>query len=274
MCSYLLRAHARCVACTQTMDALAMRNSHPRDDCITFDEGPHIYTVNGDSGFTSVTTWLHSHFEKFDAEAVAKRIVERGTLPDSKYHGMTVKEITKTWKLNGQEASAAGTKLHENIERFYNGVEVPPEDRALPDYQLFERFVDNFPVGAVPYRTEWMVWDDALRLAGSIDMVFANDDGTLSIYDWKRCKDIKKHAFRGKSSTTKCIEHIPDSNFWHYSLQLNAYAWLLERHYGKVVRDLQLVVLHPRQHHPIVLKVPWLRQETNDLMTERASMVA
>jgi len=25
-----------------------------------------------------------------------------------------------------------------------------------------------------PYRTEWMVWDSELRLAGSIDMVFAN----------------------------------------------------------------------------------------------------
>ena len=32
-------------------------NPHPRDAAITFDEGPHIYTVNGDSSFMSVTTF-------------------------------------------------------------------------------------------------------------------------------------------------------------------------------------------------------------------------
>ena len=43
---------------------LAEKNPHPRDSNITFDEGPHIYTINGDSSFTSVTTWNHSHFEQ------------------------------------------------------------------------------------------------------------------------------------------------------------------------------------------------------------------
>ena len=43
-----------------------------------------------------------------------------------------------------------------------------------------------------PYRTEWMIWDKDHKLAGSIDMIFENEDGTLSIYDWKRSKEIKK----------------------------------------------------------------------------------
>ena len=30
---------------------LAKKNPHPRDKCISFDEGPHIYTINGDSDF-------------------------------------------------------------------------------------------------------------------------------------------------------------------------------------------------------------------------------
>ena len=256
------------------MDTLALLNPHPRDACITFDEGPHVYTVNGDNGFASVTTWLHSHFEQIDPESVASRIVAKGPLPDSKYYGLTADAIMKLWAKNGAEASRAGTLLHENIERHYNGVQIPEEHRDQPDFRLFEQFLATAPAGLRPYRTEWMVWDDVLRLAGSIDMTFQNEDGTISIYDWKRCKDIKKHAFRGKSSTTPCIEHIPDSNFWHYALQLNVYAWLLENNYGKTVKDLRLVVLHPRQDKPIVMKVPWLRVETNDLVTERAVMVA
>jgi nucleoside-diphosphate-sugar epimerase len=39
---------------------------------------------------------------------------------------------------------------------------------------------------------EWMIFDEDLKLAGSIDMVYENPDGTLSIYDWKRSKDISK----------------------------------------------------------------------------------
>ena len=42
---------------------LANKNPHPRDKDIIFDEGPHIYTIKGDSNFTSVTTWNHSHFD-------------------------------------------------------------------------------------------------------------------------------------------------------------------------------------------------------------------
>ncbi len=256
------------------MDTLAKMNPHPRDQCIVFDEGPHIYTVNGDSGFTSVTTWLHSHFERFDSDKIAQGIVQRGCPVGSKYHGMSKAEIIKSWKDNGAEASAAGTRLHENIERFYNGVPVDKEARDSPDYRLFDAFLGSCPVSLTPYRTEWMVWDAERRLAGSIDMVFVNDDGELSIYDWKRCKDIRKHAFQGKTSSTECISHIPDSNYWHYALQLNVYAWLLENNYGKTVKDLQLVVLHPRQQCPLVLKVPWLRTEVADLLADRGAMPA
>ena len=36
-----------------------------------------------------------------------------------------------------------------------------------------------------PYRTEWTIYDEDLKISGSIDMIYENPDGTLSIYDWK-----------------------------------------------------------------------------------------
>ena len=38
---------------------LAKKHSHERDSHIHFDEGPHIYTIDGCSEFMSVTTWNH-----------------------------------------------------------------------------------------------------------------------------------------------------------------------------------------------------------------------
>ena len=54
---------------------LATLHAHERDPYITFDEGPHIYTVKGDSSFTSVTTWLGSHFSHFDADAIINKMM-------------------------------------------------------------------------------------------------------------------------------------------------------------------------------------------------------
>jgi hypothetical protein len=38
---------------------------------------------------------------------------------------------------------------------------------------------------------------------------------------------------------------LPNTNYWHYSLQLNIYKAIIERKYNKKVRDLYLVRLHP-----------------------------
>ena len=41
------------------------------------------------------------------------------------------------------------------------------------------------------------------------------------------------------------LSHIHDSNYWHYTLQLNIYKYTLETKYDLIVRDLHLVVIHP-----------------------------
>ena len=80
----------------------------------------------------------------------------------------------------------------------------------------------------IPYRTEWMIYDTDYKLAGSIDMVYKNKDGSLNIYDWKRSKEITTINRWNQFSTTPCIAELPDSNFWHYSLQLNIYKRIIQ----------------------------------------------
>lgn len=117
-----------------------------------------------------------------------------------------------------------------------------------------------------PYRTEWMVYHEELKLAGSIDMIFENPDGTLQIYDWKRCKEIKKINAWNKCAITPGLEHLPDTNFWHYALQLNTYKMIIESKYGKKVTHMFLVCLHPNNANQnfIRLEVPNLQEELNE----------
>ena len=252
---------------------LAKKNQHERDAHISFDEGPHIYTIDGDTGFMSVTTWNHSHFPHFDADAIIEKMMNSRNWPDSKYFGQTPQQIKALWKKNGIEASKAGTKMHYDIECFYNDEEVEVDEDCV-EFDYFLQFENDIGSKLEPYRTEWMVWDKELRLAGSIDMVFRNEDGTLLIYDWKRCKDIKKEN-KFQSSITSCIDHLPDTNFWHYSLQLNTYKYMLEKNYGEKVVGMYLVCLHPnnKNNSYIRLKVPHLKKEIASLMKLRKKMI-
>jgi len=119
-----------------------------------------------------------------------------------------------------------------------------------------------------PYRTEWIIYHEDKKLAGSIDMVYENEDGTLSIYDWKRSKEITRINKWNKYAITREICEIPDTNFWHYALQLNTYKMILEEKYNKVVRDLYLVRLHPdaEENNYELIQIPDLQAELKKII--------
>lgn len=250
---------------------LALKNPHERDQNIVFDEGPHIYTIKGDKNkYTSVTTWNHGHFEHFDADKIISNMMSSKRWSESKYYGMSSTAIKESWDKNRDEAAAAGTKMHFDIECYYN--QCPNENNSV-EYSYFMKFLDDFPdLNKSPYRTEWMIYHEELRISGSVDMIFENPDGTLQIYDWKRCKDITKTTPFGKCGNKECIDHLPDTNYWHYCLQLNTYKAIIEEKYGKTVTDLYLVCLHPNNHNSSYkrIKVADLKTEIADLFALRS----
>ena len=251
---------------TSPLTYLENLNKHERDSHISFEEGPHIYTIDGDSDYKSVTTWNHSHFPHFNADKIIQNMMKSQKWTENKYYGMSPYEIKALWRKNGKEASEAGTKMHYDIECFYN--KQPVQNDSIE----FKYFMDfhKATIDLKPYRTEWMVYDKELKLAGSIDMTFENEDGSIDIYDWKRSKDMKK-TNTWESATTECINFIPNANFWHYSLQLYTYKAILEKNYGKTIRYMYLVRLHPNNPNKsyILYKVPNLCDSIKELFELR-----
>ena len=156
--------------------------------------------------------------------------------------------------------------MHYDIECYYNDMKI---DNTSVEYSYFEKFKEDFK-HLKPYRTEWMVWDKELKLAGSIDMLFTDRHNNLLIYDWKRCRQIKM-SNKWQSSTNPIFSELPDTNFWHYSLQLNIYKYLLEKNYGKQVVGLFLIFLHPENKNKsyIRLEVPDLQDKIHQFAQER-----
>ena len=264
-------------------NVLSVRNSHPRDANIQFFEEGHKYTILTEPNvkYTSVTTWNHSHFEKFDADKIIENMMKgKGWKEGHKYWGLTAEQIKAQWNSNKDAVSGAGTDLHFEIECFQNDkrfqfaytnkelYEVYMTDNKEShdfkpiEWQYFINFVRDFPE-LKPFRTEWLIYDDDVKISGSIDMVYENPDGTLSIYDWKRCMSIEKTSGWNKYGIVDCINHLPDTNFWHYSLQLNIYKGILEKNYGVEISQLFLVKLHPDNKSGSfeLIKLPFLKDE-------------
>jgi len=277
------------------LPTLKNKYSHPRDENILFDEPTHKYTILTDieSKYTSVTTWNHSHFPHFDADDIITKMMNgKNWNPKNKYWGQTPEQIKDLWKKNGESVSGAGTDLHFDIECFMN-YDLSPKDQPITHQDLLDHYYEKYQDSAPPneseewgfflefakafpdlkpYRTEWTVYNEDLKLSGSIDMVYENpEDDTLSIYDWKRAKEIAKTSGFNKYATTECINYLPDTNFWHYSLQLNTYKAILEAKYGKKIRDLYLVRLHPNNTKKTfdLIKCADLSEEIRELFEYR-----
>lgn len=259
----------------QHWQSLAFKNRHPRDLCIEFDEPTHRYTINGSyQGWTSCTGFLHAFFPHFDADACIAKMMKSRKWPENKYFGKTAEEIKAQWNANGKEASEAGTAMHLAIEMFHNGAEhlITPSMKETPEWRYFMNFWKDHGADLEPYRTEWEVWSEPHRLAGSIDMIYRRkSDGKIVIYDWKRSKDIK--TANDWESGYPPLEHLPNCNYWHYTLQLNVYRWFLQTLYGLEVADLYLIVLHPDNKNYRRIHLNILDQEVADMLEARRRAV-
>ena len=168
-------------------------------------------------------------------------------LHDSPSHEEIVEKLIQSWEENGQIQSSLGTKVHEFIENYYNEVEQTVPEECAKELSFFDEFkVLMQTKNMQPYRTEWRIYDEETRVCGTIDMIYYNPvTQTYHMVDWKRSKKISSYGFR-RYGHGPCSS-LQDCNLSHYTLQLNIYKYIIEKHYGIAIYDMALAVFHPNQ---------------------------
>ena len=252
---------------------LAKINEHPRDKRIGFEESSHKYTVDGHyEGWTSVTSLIHEFFPSFDPYAALRAIKKGKNYETSKYYGRSDRDILAEWNSSGKVASSAGTQMHLAIEQYFNDAHhlIADNVKTTKEWLHFMKFVKDHE-DLTPYRLEWEVFATEYKLAGSIDAVFKRKDGSFVILDWKRSKDIKLENPFEKGYAP--LDHIDNTNYWHYTLQLNIYKWFLETYYGLVISDLYIVIFHPDNKNYKKMRLNKMSDEIAEMLECRKNAV-
>ena len=114
-----------------------------------------------------------------------------------------------------------------------------------------------------PFRTEWAIYDEDIKIAGTIDMLHCRD-GLFDIYDWKRSNKVLDslgnpivHNSFGQTGKDK-YRNIDDTPYWHYCLQQNLYRYILESKYKIKVGKMYLIIFSELQNDYKKLEVPYM----------------
>ena len=142
--------------------------------------------------------------------AVLKTVHEK-LIPHIDALALTSSQIITKWENNRDIAARQGTLMHYSCEAFLNNVRIPERIESSTEFKLFRKFL-SIMQNLTAYRTEWVIFGDEERLAGSVDFVAIEECGDLVIVDWKRSKGMKTTSSLsyGKMMLGPC-HSVPDS---------------------------------------------------------------
>ena len=254
-------------------------NAHKLDENISFNEADHVYYYQGEKMKDSVTSKISEFFQKFESFLIATRMTKSKNWPREGYihpdgKPFNIKEILKKWDIISNVARNRGTLMHYNIEMLLNNLDFSMD---IPEMTQFLRFHKEYiiPKQMEPFRTEWRICAPDLSLGGSVDFVTRKSDGTYSILDWKRSKNLGTDNGNANNKYMKFakypLNHLADNDESKYSLQLNMYRYILKTYYDINVTSMAIASFHPDQENYFVYEVPILDKEIEYIVSTFAS---
>ena len=225
------------------------------DNKITLEKESHTYKLedNPNINFISATTFIDQFFEKFDALAVAKKLVAT----NRRYMDMTVEELLAQWR----QSADYGTKVHEEIENFILNTTPVKEQMSIHGLRWLKSFISNGKFAVYP---EVIIYSEELKLSGTIDLLIKNlETDKYIIMDWKTSKKIGKKAFNNKKGIHPASKNIDDTKFNHYSLQLSLYRYLLENYYKINIEGH--AILHLKENECLRLNTKYMYNDVYNM---------
>ena len=217
-----------------------------------------LQEVNGHKrleGYMSGSRFPAQFFTPFDAEAVLEAIVKK--------YNVTASEVAAMWKLNNEASTGYGTAIHAALENYDRNHELgdkvksvktfktkPDEvgpNKALSKNPFLKKIVEDFHEkfgGDYERINELFIWEDEIKLCGSIDRikVIDREKRIIRIQDFKTDGDIHDKKYQKAASPFKGV--IENTLLGYHWLQLSFYAHIMAKK-GWTVEGLDIYWLNP-----------------------------
>ena len=230
---------------------------------ISLIEETHEYrlSTHPDHTFTSVTTFIEQFFEGFDAPKVANKLINNYP----KYAGRTVESLIADW----DAAADHGTKVHHEIEQWVKDGIDPVDSKAINGKDWLHGYSLKSDIDIL---SEVIVYSTELSIAGTVDILAKdNSTGWYEIIDWKTSKKIEMVSYGQKMGTHDITKNIMDCNFYHYSLQLSLYRYILETYYGIKIHNQLIAQLHDDGVNAHV--APYMKEEIIAMLASQKELL-
>lgn len=199
---------------------------------LEFDEGQHLYSINGNQINSSVSKIIKNFVEPFDSYTISKRV--------AKSKGVSQESILAEWEEKKNAACDKGTRIHLFGELYPFNRHLKPNDKYE---EAIVSFWKSLPDYIVPVVMELQMYHKEYLYAGTGDILLYNcKSDTYIIGDYKTNLDLFKN-YKGKKMLGE-FKHLLDCPFNKYQLQLSFYQILFEQ-IGLKVSSRKLIWLRP-----------------------------
>lgn len=270
---------------------------------IAFAEAEHCYwDVTNDNKFISVTTLIEKFAQPFDKafwskykslekllppdawKIEKKNLLNTHKIPDELLSTYDISEldlnkaqqdILDEWDKTNRESCERGTKIHAELE---NSMYKMGSNVSLKKFGVGGKFICDkgrttldLENGVYPeYLISRTSPDGMLRIAGQIDLLVKKGK-EIWVLDYKTNKEIKQKA--GFNTQTRSevkmlypLNGLPDSNYWHYAMQLSTYAWMIQMIDPEyTIKDL-IIIHFDHNDNQTIYHMPYLKKEVEAML--------
>ena len=241
-----------------------------RNGNLAFNEENHLYwNINDNEKYISVTTLIHRFTNEFD-----KEILNLYNISENDFN-REQQSILDAWDEENRNSCERGTKIHADLENsFYKAGKnvslqrfgIGGKFECKKDYSKLDLEYGVYPEYLISRTSD----DGILKIAGQVDLIVKSGN-EITICDWKTNKKIEQKSFfntKTKSSTKMKypLNTLDDVNFYHYTLQLSTYAWMLQKiNPNFIIKDL-ILVHFDHQGNQTIYHCDYLKDEVERML--------
>lgn len=165
------------------------------------------------------------------------------------------KHIRDNWSELGRIAREKGTFIHYYAEMLAWRKMIDIPDEYIEEAKSVQQFYKDYRPN--PMLTEFVIGDPEHEIAGQFDLF--TKYGVL--IDYKSDEDVEKRPF---GYFNYPLDDLPNSKINKYTLQLNLYKYIMEKHYGLIVRKMMIVNILKNEYK--IIEIPDRQDLINKLL--------